>query len=102
MQLSRTQQISVVYLADYIVTEGTGGDTRKLGQPTLLTKVSDVDTFVRPCRTYTRWSSEDTRIVKNFSQKYITDTETTGSLPPKSVVMLFLSKNEILQGHENK
>ena len=48
MQLSRTQQISLVYLADYIVTEGTGGDTRKLGQPTLLTKVSDVDTFVRP------------------------------------------------------
>ena len=53
-------------------------------------------------RTYTRWSSEDTRIVKDYFKKYITDTETTGSLPPKSEVMLFLSKNEILQGHENK
>ena len=53
-------------------------------------------------RIYTRWSSEDTRIVKDYFKKYITDTETTGSLPPKSEVMLFLSKNEILQGHENK
>ena len=53
-------------------------------------------------RRYTKWSSEDTRIVKDYFQKYITDTKTTGALPQKSEVMAFLSKNDILQGHENK
>ena len=56
-------------------------------------------------RRYTKWSSQDTRIVKDYFQKYITDTtdtRTTRSLPPKSEVMAFLSKNDILQGHENK
>ena len=40
--------------------------------------------------------------MKDYFQKYITNTETIGSLPPKSEVMVFLSKNGILQGHENK
>ena len=53
-------------------------------------------------RRYTKWSSEDTRIVKGYFQKYITDTQTTGSLPSKNEIMKFLSKNDILQGHKNK
>ena len=53
-------------------------------------------------RRYTKWSPEDTRIVKDYFHKYITDTETTGSLPPKSEIMWFLSKDDILQGHENE
>ncbi|GFR81265.1 gamma-glutamyltranspeptidase 1 [Elysia marginata] len=53
-------------------------------------------------RTYTKWSSEDTSIVKSYFQKYISDTQTSGSLPPKSEIMEFLSTHDILHGSENK
>ena len=52
-------------------------------------------------RTYTKWSSEDTKLVNSYFQKYIVDTQTNGSLPPKCEILKFLSMHDILQGHEN-
>ena len=53
-------------------------------------------------RTYTKWSSEDTKLVNSYFQKYIVDTQTNGSLSPKCEILKFLSMHDILQGHDNK
>ncbi|KAK3801391.1 hypothetical protein RRG08_059093 [Elysia crispata] len=53
------------------------------------------------CR-YTKWSSEDTETVKSYFHIYIASTQSSGSLPPKSEIMEFLNRHDILHGHENK
>ena len=53
-------------------------------------------------RTYTKWSSEDTKLVNSYFQKCIVDTQTNGSLPPKTERLNFFSMHDILQGHDNK
>ena len=53
-------------------------------------------------RRYTKWSSEDTETVKSYFHIYIVNTQSSGSLPPKSEIMEFLNRHDILHGHENK
>ncbi|KAK3757521.1 hypothetical protein RRG08_050403 [Elysia crispata] len=51
---------------------------------------------------YTKWSSEDTDTVKSYFHIYIASTQSSGSLPPKSEIMEFLNRHDILHDHENK
>ncbi|RUS79961.1 hypothetical protein EGW08_012262 [Elysia chlorotica] len=50
-------------------------------------------------RRYTKRSSEDTETVKSYFHIYIANTQTSGSLPPKSDIMEFLKRHDILHGH---
>ena len=46
--------------------------------------------------------SEDTETVKSYFHIYIANAQVSGSLPPKSEIMEFLNRHDILHAHENK
>ncbi|RUS68728.1 hypothetical protein EGW08_023510, partial [Elysia chlorotica] len=53
-------------------------------------------------RRYTKWSEQDSRLIKEYFHNYIVDTSTKGRLPPKSEIVKFLADHEILNDHNNK
>lgn len=53
-------------------------------------------------RKYTKWSDNDSRLVREYFHNYIVDISNKGRLPRKEEITKFLADHQILEGHNGK